>query len=138
MDMTMARKLKTVEEPLPQEVVSKPLADPAVSTTPKLPQGKRLSLAIIDGPDSGKVVRIDKPRIVIGRSGADLNLNDDETSRNHCAVEIRETLYLLQDLGSTNGTLVDGQKITGQVELYNQGEFQLGATTLMLIVTESD
>ncbi len=138
MDMTMARKLKTVEEPLPQESVAKPLAEPPTTNTPKLPQGKRLSLAIIDGPDSGKVVRIDKPRMIIGRSGADLNLNDDETSRNHCAVEIRETLYLLQDLGSTNGTLVDGQKISGQVELYNQGEFQLGATTLMLIVTEGD
>lgn len=101
-----------------------------------MPEGRRLSLAIIDGPDAGKVYRIEKPRVVIGRTGADLVLNDSETSRHHAAIEIRETQMILQDLGSTNGTLVDGSRIQGEVELYNQGEFQIGGTTLMMIVTD--
>ena len=101
-----------------------------------LPQGRRLSLAILDGPDAGQVFRIEKPRITIGRSGADLTLNDNESSRQHAAVEIRDMAITVQDLGSTNGTLVGGDKITEPVELANQGEFQVGATTLMLIVTE--
>lgn len=136
LDSTMpGRILKTVEEPLPQEVKTAPVESKQESP-PKLPEGRRFSLAIIEGPDAGKVYRIDKPKVVIGRSGADLVLNDSETSRAHAAIEIRESLMLLQDLGSRNGTLVEGSKIEGQVELANQSEFQIGSTTLMLIVTE--
>lgn len=102
----------------------------------QLPAGKRLSLAILAGPDAGSVFRIEKPRITIGRSGADLTLNDSEASRQHAAIEVRDTTCKLTDLGSTNGTLFDGSKIDGAVELSDKAEFQVGATTLMLIVTD--
>jgi predicted Zn finger-like uncharacterized protein len=102
----------------------------------QLPQGKRLSLAILDGPDAGSVFRIEKPRVTIGRSNADLTLNDTEASRQHAAVEVRDTSYSLSDLGSTNGTLVEGARITDAVELTDKAEFQVGSTTLMLIVTD--
>ncbi|HEX2120584.1 MAG TPA: FHA domain-containing protein [Thermoanaerobaculia bacterium] len=102
----------------------------------QLPTGKRLSLAILDGPDAGSVFRIDKPRITIGRSSADLTLNDSEASRQHAVVEIRDLVYTVNDLGSTNGTLIGGEKIAGAVELSDKSEFQVGATTLMLIVTD--
>jgi predicted Zn finger-like uncharacterized protein len=103
---------------------------------PQLPRGKRISLAIIDGPDAGSVFRMEKPRVTIGRTGADLTLNDTEASRLHAAVEARDTAVFLFDLGSTNGTLVNGQKVNGSIELLDKAEFQVGATTLMLIVTE--
>lgn len=102
----------------------------------ELPRGKRLSLAVLDGPDAGSVHRIDKPRMTIGRSGADITLNDTEASRQHAAVEVRDVVVTVVDLGSTNGTLVDGEKITDPVELADKSEFQVGSTTLMLIVTE--
>jgi pSer/pThr/pTyr-binding forkhead associated (FHA) protein len=102
----------------------------------QLPQGRRLSLAILDGPDAGTVVRIDKPRLTIGRSGADVTLNDSEASRQHALLEIRDLIITVSDLGSTNGTLVGGEKINEAVELSDKSEFQVGATTLMLIVTE--
>ena len=54
----------------------------------------------------------------------------------NAAVEVRDTSYTLTDLGSTNGTLYDGQKIDGFIELSDKSEFQVGATTLMLIVTD--
>jgi hypothetical protein len=101
-----------------------------------LPPGKRLSLAIIDGPDAGSVFRLEKPRVTIGRSNADLTLNDTEASRQHAAVEVHDLVFLLNDLGSTNGTMVDGHRISEPTELQNQSEFQVGGTTLMLIVTE--
>src|SRR5207247_5761835 len=88
-------------------------------STPQMPQGKRLSLAVINGPDAGSVYRIEKPKIIIGRTGADLVLNDSEISRAHAAVEIRDTTYFVEDLKSTNGTLVEGEKITGPTELQN-------------------
>ena len=105
-------------------------------SAPQMPQGKRLSLAIINGPDAGNVYRIEKPKVTIGRTGADLVLNDTEISRAHAAVEIRDTTYMLEDLKSTNGTLIEGERITGPTELQNHSEFQVGGSTLMLIVTE--
>jgi predicted Zn finger-like uncharacterized protein len=101
----------------------------------QLPDKKRLSLAILEGPDAGQVFRLEKPRVTIGRAG-DLTINDTEASRLHAAVEIRGALCSLSDLGSTNGTLVGGEKIEGAVELSDKSEFQVGATTLMLIVTD--
>ena len=118
----------TEQSPLPQKT--------ARNEALELPAGKRLSLAILDGPDAGSVFRIDRPRVTIGRSGADLTLNDSEASRQHAAIEIRDAVYTLTDLGSTNGTVVGGEKITGAVELTDKSEFLVGATTLMLIVTE--
>jgi predicted Zn finger-like uncharacterized protein len=136
-DQTHIGRPKRVEEqteqaPIPENEERSTGKQPAVG----LPQGKRLSLAIIDGPDAGNVFRIEKPRVTVGRSGADLTLNDSEASRQHAAVEVRETLYLLHDLGSTNGTLVGGSRIDEATELQNHSEFQVGSTTLMLIVTD--
>lgn len=136
-DMTFTRR--EAPNPPPQEKTEEsniPKSTGKAPAGPQLPEGKRLSLAVINGPDAGSVYRIEKPRITIGRSGADLNLNDTESSRHHAAIEIREGVYMLEDLKSTNGTLVDGQKITAPTELQNHSEFQIGSTTIMLIVTE--
>ena len=130
-DEPTAPKEETTEQsPMPQRPTDKVPAEPG------LPEGKRLSLAVISGPDSGSLYRIEKPRVTIGRSNADLTLNDTEASRVHAAIEIRDATIVVRDLGSTNGTLVDGQKIADAVELQDKSEFQVGATTLMLIVTE--
>jgi predicted Zn finger-like uncharacterized protein len=102
---------------------------------PKLPRGYRLSLAVINGPDAGKVYRIEKPRVVIGRSAGDLMLNDSEASRAHAAIEVRESVVLLEDLGSTNGTYHRGRQVDVPLPLHNHSEFLVGNTTLMLIVT---
>lgn len=143
-DSTMARRPRNAPpetSPLQDATASAPI--PGFDTdrnasAPKLPEGKRLSLAIIDGPDSGKVFRMEKARVVIGRSNADFVLNDAESSRAHAAVEARDSMVILEDLGSTNGTLMDGERVSGSVELGNHSEFQVGSTTLMLIVTDSD
>lgn len=123
------------DPPVPAASPSPPPASPKPSSL-QMPAGKRLSLAIIDGPDAGRVFRIEKPRVTVGRTGADLNLNDTEASRQHAAVEVHDTDYVVNDLGSTNGTLVDGAKITEPTELHDKGEFQVGSSTIMLIVTE--
>ena len=151
-EATMAGRRRTVEEALPpveEETTASNVPMPSLDGTVggksqrsdahlKLPTDRRLSLAIIEGPDAGKVFRIDKPRVVIGRSNADVVLNDIESSRNHAAIDVRETVVVLHDLGSTNGTIVDGDKISGPYVLSNQSEFQIGSTTLMLIVTDAD
>jgi predicted Zn finger-like uncharacterized protein len=108
----------------------------AVPGPPQLPIGRRISLAIIAGTDAGTVYRIEKPRITVGRSGADLTINDSEASRQHAAIEVYDAVIVLEDLKSTNGTLVDGEKISGRSELQDKSEFQIGGTTLMIIVTD--
>ena len=120
----------TAQAPLPQK------EDTGPAPSAQLPMGRRLSIAIIAGPDAGMVYRIEKPLITIGRSGADLTINDSEASRQHAAVEVRDQVVLLEDLKSTNGTLLDGEKLTEPVEIQDKSEFQIGGTTLMLIVTE--
>jgi predicted Zn finger-like uncharacterized protein len=100
----------------------------------KLPLDLKLSLAVIAGPDAGKIFVIDKPRVIIGREGVDLPLEDPEISRQHAALEVNGEQVTLVDLGSTNGTLVAEQLIT-ESALENQGEFTIGGSTLMLIVT---
>jgi pSer/pThr/pTyr-binding forkhead associated (FHA) protein len=132
---TQHRKLPKPAETTEQSPIPSPGTD-QLAITPKLPPGRRLSLAIIDGPDAGSVYRIEKPRVTIGRANADLTLNDTEASRQHAAVEVRDTVYLLEDLGSTNGTLLDGRRITETTELVDKSEFVVGGSTLMFIVTD--
>jgi predicted Zn finger-like uncharacterized protein len=135
-DSTFASKTEDARRTTPHETTEQSPIPPKTEVALQLPAGKRLSLAILDGPDAGSVFRIEKPRVTIGRSNADLTLNDTEASRQHAAIVVRDTLYGLTDLGSTNGTIYDGQKIDGEVELTDKSEFQVGATTLMLIVTD--
>lgn len=101
----------------------------------ELPTDRRFSLAIIQGAATGQIFQITKTRTVIGRSGTDINLEDPEASRQHAALEIVGELTVLRDLGSTNGTWIELERIE-QHQLANQQEFRIGSHVLMFIVTE--
>lgn len=108
-------------------------ASPRTTARPlRLPEGVRLSLACISGPDSGRIFEIDKPRVVIGRANADIVVSDIQCSRQHAAIEVQDEHVFLVDLGSTNGTYVYDQRVA-RMELENRAEFEIGTTTLMLI-----
>ena len=89
---------------------------------------------MIAGPDAGKMHVIEKPRVVIGREDVDFALDDPEISRRHAAIEVSGDEVTLLDLDSSNGTLVDETAIK-ESRLENQGEFTIGGSTIMLIVT---
>ena len=101
----------------------------------ELPKDKRYSLAVIQGAATGNIFPISKTRTTIGRSGNDINLDDAEASRQHAVVEIYGERAVLRDLGSTNGTFVEIDRIE-HVEIGNQQEFRIGSHVLMLIITE--
>jgi predicted Zn finger-like uncharacterized protein len=101
----------------------------------ELPRDKRFSLAVIQGSATGQIFQITKTRTVLGRSGADINLDDPEASRQHAAVDILGDHAIVRDLGSTNGTFVDMERIEQKV-LNNQNEFRIGSHVLMFIVTD--
>ena len=128
---------------LPEEGRREPEPTPKKSTTAarrpgttelKMPVSSKLSLAVIAGPESGKIYPIEKPRVVIGRQDADINVDDPEISRQHAALEIAGEKVVLVDLGSTNGTFM-GEEPIQAVPIENQGEFSIGGSTLMLIIT---
>lgn len=100
-----------------------------------MPEGKRISLAVLQGADAGQIFPIEKPVFTMGRSDADLVLNDSEVSRLHAQIEIAGNAIVLKDLKSTNGTYVNEQRIS-VTPLEHQSEFRVGTTTLMLIVTD--
>ena len=101
----------------------------------ELPKDKRFSLAVIQGAATGQIFQITKTRTTMGRSGADINLDDPEASRQHAMLEVLGDHAILRDLGSTNGTFVDLERIEQQV-LNNHMEFRIGSHVLMFIVTD--
>jgi predicted Zn finger-like uncharacterized protein len=103
----------------------------------QLPTDRRFSLAVIQGAATGQIHQLAKTRTVIGRSGTDINLEDPEASRQHAALEIVGDIAVLRDLGSTNGTWIELDRIE-QHQLANQQEFRIGSHVLMFIVTEVD
>jgi predicted Zn finger-like uncharacterized protein len=103
----------------------------------ELPKDKRFSLAIIQGEATGQIYSITKSRTTIGRSGNDVNLEDPEASRQHAVVEIYGERAILRDLGSTNGTYMDLERID-HAEISNQMEFRIGSHVLMFIITDVD
>jgi len=101
----------------------------------ELPKDRRYSLAVLQGPATGHIFPITKVRTTIGRAGSDINIDDPEASRTHAAIEILGDHAMLRDLGSTNGTFIDLERIESNV-LNNQMEFRIGGHVLMFIVTE--
>ncbi|HVN30483.1 MAG TPA: FHA domain-containing protein [Thermoanaerobaculaceae bacterium] len=97
---------------------------------------KRYSLAVIMGANAGQIYTVGKPRTVLGRgTESDVQLQDSEVSRRHAMLEIRGDEATLIDLGSTNGSYVDGVRVQ-KAAIFSNQEFSLGTTTLMFIVTD--
>jgi len=99
-----------------------------------LPPGIRCALTVLSGPDGGRKLEMRSPRVVVGRESGDLPLSDKEVSREHCAFEIAGVTCTVRDLGSRNGTFVDGRRIGSEI-LSNMGEVTLGNTTLLFTIT---
>jgi S1-C subfamily serine protease len=82
------------------------------------------------GPGAGKEVALEGDAVVIGREpDCDLVLDDDEVSRHHA--EIRRTAggAEIRDLGSRNGTWVDGTRISGPTPLRGGETVKVGRTS---------
>jgi len=104
----------------------------------RLPVGKRVAVAVLSGERKGEAVVLTRPRLTLGRTGggSDLELPDDDVSRTHAAVECHDLRIVLRDLGSRNGTFVGPDRI-GQRDVEDRTEFRIGATTLVVLVTDA-
>jgi ABC-type multidrug transport system ATPase subunit len=70
------------------------------------------------------------PQITIGREGSEIVLENPQVSRNHAVIDRANGKHVLRDLGSTNGTFVNGQRIT-QHTLARGDVIQIGAFKLV-------
>ncbi len=87
-------------------------------------------LEVAEGADRGLVYRFNSETILLGRLNTDLVVRDSDVSRRHAIIEVFEDdLVYVRDLGSTNGTFVNGQRVS-TVKLSPGDQLKLGRCTL--------
>ncbi len=87
----------------------------ALTARPELPKVleiPRYAISALGGADVGRRWVVEGPTVTLGTAPSNVVVLADETvSRFHCEVSLRNGRHVLRDLGSTNGTLVDGVEI---------------------------
>jgi predicted component of type VI protein secretion system len=95
-------------------------------------------LVMRSGPSVGKVYPLDKNEIFLGRDlNNDIVINDPEISRRHSRLFLQGNSYVLEDLGSTNGTFVNGQRLMGP-HVLRPGDVVTFGERLSLVFESSD
>ncbi len=91
-------------------------------------------LSVRQGPRPNLVFELDKPSYVIGReAGNDLVIEDPQVSRRHAQLTQQGNSYLIEDIGSTNGTYVNGKRVTAPTLLANGDMVGLADTVIIAV-----
>jgi pSer/pThr/pTyr-binding forkhead associated (FHA) protein len=100
---------------------------------------KNYQLVVRKGPKSGQVFDLIADVMTLGRDAvADIVIVDPEVSRQHLQFKQTDDGHRLQDLGSTNGTFVNGRRLSGEwVDLVPGQEIMLGSS-IVLLYREAD
>ena len=100
-----------------------------------LPRDRTIKIAVITGSSQGMECELSRPLVTIGRlgGGADIEIDDPEISRLHCAVEVRRDAILLHDLRSMNGTYIDNSRVFA-ARLEEKSKFRIGSSLLQVSI----
>jgi adenylate cyclase len=105
-----------------------------ILTPPKSGGKPQITLTVLAGPEQGQVFKIARPTSTLGRSNAcELVISDPLVSRQHCQILLGMGGISLRDLGSTNGTFLNGVRVT-ENPLRNQDVVSIGGTRLRFAV----
>jgi pSer/pThr/pTyr-binding forkhead associated (FHA) protein len=102
-----------------------------------LPKDMVVKLHVEAGPSAPSVVSVTKSVMVLGRGAdfADVEVDDESASRRHAYIVYRDGKLILSDMGSTNGTILNG-KIVGAAPLKDGDRIQIGTVVLRLEISK--
>lgn len=96
-----------------------------------------VELKVLEGRQQGKTIPLHVRQFLIGREqDCHLRPNSDLVSRHHCVFTLDDFALRLRDLGSTNGTFVNGERIQGQVVLKPGDHVAVGKLSFEIVVKE--
>jgi len=105
----------------------------AIVVQPLVRQVGRFRVQVISGPDAGIEKISESAEFFIGLApGNQLMLTDKTVSRHHCSIRATDDGFLLQDLGSRNGTILGGYRISGAY-LTSNCQIKVGQSTLEFV-----
>ncbi|HWG65543.1 MAG TPA: FHA domain-containing protein [Streptosporangiaceae bacterium] len=110
-------------------------ARPKQSKQPRAQRGRGepQNLLVTGGPLAGTSLALTEQQITIGRANdATLVLNDDYASSRHARLFPQDGQWIVEDLGSTNGTYLDRQKVTQPIPVPTGVPIRIGKTVLEL------
>ena len=84
------------------------------------------AVIVLEGQEAGRSWPIESDRVTIGRGeGCDVVLMERQVSRRHAQIRRLNSQYVLEDLGSRNGTYVNGREVIGPYVLQDGDEIQI-------------
>lgn len=95
------------------------------------------TLLVLQGPDKGRTLRTQDEIVLIGRGSNQIPLTDQTISRRHAELRFVNDYWILKDLGSVNGTYVNGVRIDKPVRLKHGDQIRVGSTLLVYSGDES-
>jgi pilus assembly protein CpaF len=91
-------------------------------------------LSVRQGPRPNLVFELDADSYTIGReAGNEIVIEDPQVSRRHAQLARQGTSYVIEDIGSTNGTYVNGKRVTAPVLLANGDMIGLADTVVLAV-----
>ncbi len=103
---------------------------PVATTGPK--DDRKGTLTILSGPRPGTLVPIETGELILGRTEeSTIAIDDESLSRRHARFFTLMGKYFVADMQSTNGTFVDGKRITQPTALEDGASVQLGLSTVL-------
>ena len=94
---------------------------------------KSTHLSVVEGPLQGTSIPLGPAPVTIGRAPrSTLVLEDDYCSSQHARIYDENGTWMIEDLGSTNGTFLDDAKLAAPTELKRGSVIRLGATSIEL------
>ena len=97
----------------------------------------QITLHVASGRNTGVTVPVQRHRFVIGRAkDCHLCAHSDEVSGHHCEILVQPNGVLVLDLGSRNGTFVNGKPIDGPCALYDGTRLRVGPLELLVEISE--
>jgi pSer/pThr/pTyr-binding forkhead associated (FHA) protein/uncharacterized RDD family membrane protein YckC len=95
-------------------------------------------LSVVGGPDEGKEFDLSGSTIVGRDQSAGIVIDDPESSRRHASLSVEGSTVTVEDLGSTNGTFVNGQRISSPQTLSGADKLRIGTTTFEVHAQEEE